>query len=576
MDAPPSDDPLGLVGVVDTERLAFGAVLDRRGHVVVHAAEHLELGRQVVAECLDVPMPVDDDDARRALLASVREELGVVHALCEESPVVARVLGVSAVVAPGGRWVPYVVRERFEGQRLDAYAAGWRQRLGRAPTPHEVLELLGPVARALAAAHRLGATHGDLHPGHVHVRDDGESVALRLMGLGPGAHGFRPEYGAPEHFDPNFGAVGPRTDVFSLALILVELLTGAPALRGSSPGALCLASTSREERPTPGARGVEVAAPFEAAMKRALAVEPADRFPDIDAMWRALTTALQAAGPSAAATPEPTRDAPTRIAEASRAPPGWRRLAAVALLVGIPAAALTVWLWTSRAGGADGDAADRASAAAPPDLAPTEDLLRARTPADLEALAQRHPGDPAPLRQLALLEDDAKRHVEAVRAVRLVVARSPKLAEDVAMQAVVLRAVHAGEEARRSALDLLETGMHAAGPDLLYQLTQDAKGDRALSGDVERRLTRPSVLERATPAARIAIDLRATKSPCERRKLFERAGRHGDARSLPWLTPLLSRTGCGFLSTGDCSKCLGNRADLEEAVAAIRARAGAP
>ena len=90
---------------------------------------------------------------------------------------------------------------------------------------------------------------------------------------------FTPDYAAPEQFRGEESSIGPWTDVFALALVLVELMLGGrPALRGNSLDALRATSEDPTERPTPRAHGLELPNAVESVFERALAVEPHDRF----------------------------------------------------------------------------------------------------------------------------------------------------------------------------------------------------------------------------------------------------------------------------------------------------------
>ncbi len=102
---------------------------------------------------------------------------------------------------------------------------------------------------------------------------------------------FTPGYGAPEQFDAAFGHTGPWTDVFALALTVVETVCGCEALDGDDVSALALQSCNPQRRPTPRALGVEVGDEVEAVLRRALAVDPAERFQDMRTFWAELSRA---------------------------------------------------------------------------------------------------------------------------------------------------------------------------------------------------------------------------------------------------------------------------------------------
>jgi hypothetical protein len=115
---------------------------------------------------------------------------------------------------------------------------------------------------------------------------------------------FTSLYGAPEQFDAaSFGPPSARTDVFALALVLVELVTGKVALLDqryheiSGPDikvrwTAYQAALNQERRPTILALGVECDPALDRVLARALAVQQEERFADVTAFWLALCDSL--------------------------------------------------------------------------------------------------------------------------------------------------------------------------------------------------------------------------------------------------------------------------------------------
>ncbi len=141
---------------------------------------------------------------------------------------------------------------------------------------------------------------------------ENESVTRALAATGGSIQAFTPKYGAPEQFTRRYGATGPWTDVFALALVLVEVASGHESLEGDDTGQLFVSSVDESSRPTLRARGVAVSDAVEAVVRRALSVEPRQRFADADSFWTALrkasaefetlgnsATVLASSGPSA-------------------------------------------------------------------------------------------------------------------------------------------------------------------------------------------------------------------------------------------------------------------------------------
>jgi tRNA A-37 threonylcarbamoyl transferase component Bud32 len=163
----------------------------------------------------------------------------------------------------------------------------------RGPWPiEEVCRVGASVADALQAAHAQGIVHRDVKPGNLMLAADG-SVRLLDFGLARG-HGVdmstltrtgvivgTPAYMAPEQLDGR--PVDERTDVYSLGVVLFELLTGT--LPFQAPNAMALAVKHLvEPPPSPRALRPELPAWLERAVLRCLEKNPARRFPTAAAL----------------------------------------------------------------------------------------------------------------------------------------------------------------------------------------------------------------------------------------------------------------------------------------------------
>ena len=203
-----------------------------------------------------------------------------------------RVLGYGTV---GG--VAWLAFEWLEGQSLEAFVTEG----GRATRSiGEAIAILEPAARALGQAHALGVVHGDVRPANLWLaRADGRT-RLKLTQFVIGDSTFAPTHGAPEHFKPSYGPLGPWTDVYGLALSFVELVSGKRPLEGADDVALYLATSDMKKRPTLRSVGVATSDAVESVLASALAVDPKRRHSDAKAFWDALLAALPELTPAPA------------------------------------------------------------------------------------------------------------------------------------------------------------------------------------------------------------------------------------------------------------------------------------
>ena len=200
---------------------------------------------------------------------------------------------------------PFIVMEWLDGMTLAEYAQRFLCEAG-CPLP-EVLDLLEPVALALTQAHAAGVAHRDFKPSNVLVVGDPAAPDLKLVDFGAAkvaadrARGFDSTggvvgmvtylYSAPELLSRTYGATGPWTDVYALALVITELLLGRHPWAGRDVLHIMDGVLDEKVRPTPGAHGAAQPKAVEALLARALAVDPTARPRDMAAFWPALRAA---------------------------------------------------------------------------------------------------------------------------------------------------------------------------------------------------------------------------------------------------------------------------------------------
>lgn len=219
----------------------------------------------------------------------------------------------------------------------------------------------------------------------------------------------------------------------------------------------------------------------------------------------------------------------------------------------------------------------RPAAPAPRDAVPADEFAAASAGGvlALEALAVKYPKDPAIFRALMLRHAiPPPYHAAALSAAKRLLELDPGAAADGDVQRVVSSAVTGPAEAATAALDLMASSMGRHGADLLYDI---ATGSSAVKDQAMQRLGEAKVLERATPALRIAYELRAATTCKARQALLERAAEDGDQRAADVLESLIATKprGCGFLGLSRCpGQCASIAKEIKEALKAIEARVG--
>lgn len=216
-----------LIGALVAGRYRVTAELGRGGMGVVYRAVQLPMERPIALKVLKKELT---GDARAR--SRFEREARAASALAHPSAVAIHDFGEHEGVA-------YLAMELVEGSGLRALI---EERVGVA----RAIDLAAQLADVLASAHEAGLVHRDLKPENVIVEassPQGERVRVLDFGLaflerGPGGRMTREGIvvGTPEYLSPEQARgedVGPATDVYALACVLHELLTGRPPFTGS-------------------------------------------------------------------------------------------------------------------------------------------------------------------------------------------------------------------------------------------------------------------------------------------------------------------------------------------------------
>ncbi|WP_370291580.1 serine/threonine-protein kinase [Nocardioides sp.] len=180
--------------------------------------------------------------------------------------------------------------------------------------PARVVDLITQAGAGVAALHRSGVIHRDLAPRNLLLASapgGGEQVLVADLGLAKAiaqASGLTQVVGTPAYMAPEQArgeGLDLRADVHALAAVAYHLLTGRPVREGG------LAALGAPVLPPPPSRLVTVPPAVDDVLLRALAIDPADRWPDVPTFVAALQRAL--AGPAAAPAGESRSGARTAV-----------------------------------------------------------------------------------------------------------------------------------------------------------------------------------------------------------------------------------------------------------------------
>jgi serine/threonine protein kinase len=280
-----SPDPMPLsAGSVVAGKYRLQRLLAEGAMGMVVEATHLQLDRRVALKFMRASI-VEHPVAVSRFLREARAAARI------QSDYVARVFDVDTLDDGS----PYLVMEYLEGEDLESLL----QRSGALPL-EQVVDYAIQACFGLAEAHARGVVHRDLKPANLFLArlSDG-SVRVKLLDFGISklipvggvadvamtctqAVMGTPLYMSPEQLRSSTN-VDPRTDLWSMGVILYEMIRGAPPFDGDSLAEVC--ARIMTDRPPPLALGTEGLA---AVIMRCLEKEAARRFSDAGALARAL------------------------------------------------------------------------------------------------------------------------------------------------------------------------------------------------------------------------------------------------------------------------------------------------
>jgi len=241
----------------------------------VYLARDIQLGRKVAVKFLPERLTTDEAQLKR-FEVEARSASALNH---------PNILTVYEIGLDGNRH--FIAMEFIEGVTLRASLADGRKNLS------DALEITLQVASALAAAHEAGVVHRDIKPENIMLRPDGyvkvldfgiaklieepasaDQTAVRQtrpgLVLGTGAY-MSPEQARGQKVDA-------RSDIWSLAVVLYEMIGGVSPFDGDTPSD-CIASILTQEPPPLSGVLPDIPPKLEAILERALQKDAAQRYP---------------------------------------------------------------------------------------------------------------------------------------------------------------------------------------------------------------------------------------------------------------------------------------------------------
>ncbi len=349
----PASSSSKMIGTVLSGRYRLEAKLGSGGMSTVYLARDQTLDRDVAVKVMHREMSEQADQLER-----FRQEARAVAKLSHPN-----VVAVIDAGEDGGH--PYIVFEYVEGETL-------KQRISRvgALDPQEALAYAIEIARGLTVAHARNMVHRDIKPQNVLIDAEGRAkltdfgISRQLEQDGMTATGRvlgTTDYVAPEQAMGH--GVDPRSDVYSLGVVLYEMLIGQVPFHADSQVGVAMKHVN-EELPDVQQRRPEVSAAAALVVERATDKDPNRRYQDVGEMIDDLSTALEVeAARAGSSTGEATSilDAlpPPQRKLSGRARWSWVAIALIVLIGGGAVAAVAIISGGGAPGGGGGALKDK-------------------------------------------------------------------------------------------------------------------------------------------------------------------------------------------------------------------------
>lgn len=276
-------------------RYAIGEFVGQGGMATVYRGTDTKLGRQVAIKVMKADL-AGDDQFRSRFRQEAQSASRMAH------PTVVRVFdaGDDLIQTPEGpKRLPFIVMEYVEGTNLRQLAAE------RKLSPSEACRIVDSVLTALEYSHRAGIVHRDIKPANIMITPSGQvkvmdfGIARAVSETSSTLQQTTAILGTAAYFSPEQAkgeAIDARTDLYSTAVLLFELLTGVVPFRGDSAVAVAYQHVSERPKP-PSEQNPEISPELDRVVLYGLAKDRAKRFQSASEFREALRLAASGTMP---------------------------------------------------------------------------------------------------------------------------------------------------------------------------------------------------------------------------------------------------------------------------------------